>query len=44
LKAFNTFEAPQKVVPQNFDKPTTSGGRTKFELPARSYTAIQWGA
>ena len=22
----------------------TSGGRTKFEVPARSYTVIQWGA
>lgn len=44
LKAFNTFEAPQKVVPQAFDKPGTAGGRTKFEVPARSYTVIQWGA
>jgi len=42
LKASNTFDAPQKVVPQNFEKPTTSGSRTKFELPARSYTAIQF--
>ena len=44
LKAFNSFEAPQRVVPQAFDKPSTSGGRTKFEVPARSYTVIQWGA
>jgi alpha-N-arabinofuranosidase len=44
LKAFNTFEAPQRVAPQSADKPSTSGGRTKFELPARSYTAIQWSA
>jgi alpha-L-arabinofuranosidase len=44
LKAFNTFEAPQKVVPQAFAKPSTSGGRTKFEVPARSYTVIQWSA
>ena len=44
LKAFNTFEAPQRVVPQSADKPSTSGGRTKLELPARSYTAIQWSA
>jgi alpha-N-arabinofuranosidase len=44
LKASNTFDAPQKVVPQNFEKPTTTSGRTKLELPARSYAAIQWGA
>jgi alpha-N-arabinofuranosidase len=44
LKAFNTFESPQRVVPQAFDKPTTSGGRTKIEVPAQSYTVIQWGA
>jgi alpha-N-arabinofuranosidase len=44
LKAFNTFEAPQRVAPQAGDKPTISGGRTKLELPARSYTAIQWSA
>ena len=44
LKAFNTFDAPQRVAPVPFDKPVTSGGRTKFEVPARSYTVIQWGA
>src|SRR5947208_4188313 len=44
LKAFNTFDTPQKVAPQTFAKPITSGGRTKFEVPARSYTAIQWSA
>jgi alpha-N-arabinofuranosidase len=44
LKASNTFEAPQKLVSQTFEKPTTTGGRTKLELPARSYVAIQWGA
>ncbi|HKW35640.1 MAG TPA: alpha-N-arabinofuranosidase [Candidatus Acidoferrum sp.] len=44
LKASNTFEAPQKVVPQTFTKPATSNGRTKFEMPARSYAAIQWSA
>jgi len=43
LKAFNTFESPQRVVPQAFEKPATAGGRTKFDVPARSYTAIQWG-
>jgi alpha-N-arabinofuranosidase len=44
LKAFNTFEAPQKVVPQPFDKPATTTGRTKLEVPARSYTVIRWSA
>ena len=44
LKAFNSFEAPQRVVPQPADKPSTGGGRTKLELPARSYTAIQWAS
>ena len=42
LKASNTFETPQKVAPQAFPKPTTNNGRTKFEVPARSYTMIQW--
>jgi alpha-L-arabinofuranosidase len=44
LKAFNTFESPKKVAPQPADHPSTSGGRTKLELPARSYTVLQWGA
>ena len=44
LKAFNSFESPQHVAPQAFSKPSTTGGRTKFEVPARSYTVIQWSA
>lgn len=44
LKAFNTFDSPTRVVPQAFERPATTGGRTKFEVPARSYTVIQWGA
>jgi alpha-L-arabinofuranosidase len=44
LKAFNSFESPQSVTPQPADKPSTSGGRTRLELPARSYTAIQWSS
>jgi alpha-L-arabinofuranosidase len=44
LKAVNSFEAPQRVAPQTAEKPSNSGGRTKFEVPARSYTAIQWAA
>jgi alpha-L-arabinofuranosidase len=44
LKAVNSFEGPRKVVPQALEKPTTSGGRSKVEVPARSYSVIQWGA
>lgn len=44
LKAFNTFETPQRVVPQPADKPSVSAGRTKLELPARSYTVLQWSS
>ena len=42
LKASNTFTAPQKVVPQSFTTPEARGGRTRFEVPARSYSVIQW--
>jgi alpha-N-arabinofuranosidase len=42
LKASNSFAAPKRVVPQSFAAPVGSGGRTKFELPARSYTVMQW--
>jgi alpha-N-arabinofuranosidase len=41
LKAVNGFDA-ERVKPQAFDKPTTTNGRTRFEVPARSYTMIQW--
>jgi alpha-L-arabinofuranosidase len=44
LKATNGFDAPERVKPQPFDKPSTSNGRTKFEVPARSYTILQWQA
>jgi alpha-N-arabinofuranosidase len=44
LKAFNSFETPQKVAPRTLDKPSIAGGRAKFEVPARSYAVIQWGA
>jgi alpha-L-arabinofuranosidase len=43
LKAFNSFDAPQRVLPQTLDKPSITGGRAKFEVPARSYAVIQWG-
>ena len=42
LKAVNSFQTPQKVAPQTFAKPATTGSRTKFEVPARSYTVLQW--
>jgi len=44
LKASNSFDAPQRVVPRALDKASTTGGRAKFEVPARSYSVIQWGA
>ncbi|HSZ63393.1 MAG TPA: alpha-N-arabinofuranosidase [Terriglobales bacterium] len=44
LKASNSFEAPQRVVPQQADKPSTTATTTKLELPPRSYTTIQWTA
>ncbi len=42
LKASNSFAGPQRVAPQPFVKPTSNASRTRFEVPARSYTAIQW--
>jgi alpha-N-arabinofuranosidase len=42
LKAVNGFDAPERVKPQPFERPTTTNGRTRFEVPARSYTVIQW--
>ena len=42
LKAVNTFDAPKRVIPQSVDKPVTTRDSTKFEVPARSYTVIQW--
>jgi alpha-N-arabinofuranosidase len=42
LKAFNGFDAPQKVAPQDFPKPPTNKNVTRFEVPARSYTAVRW--
>src|SRR6187200_2914999 len=42
LKAFNTFEAPTRVVPQKLDAPAP-GVRMTFKLPPRSYTVAQLG-
>lgn len=42
LKAFNSFEAPPRVAPRPFEKPTTTGTRTRLELPPRSYSMLLW--
>jgi alpha-N-arabinofuranosidase len=42
LKASNSFAAPQRVAPQSFSAPAVSGNKSKFEVPPRSYTVIQW--
>ena len=44
LKACNGFDAPRRVHPTALPRPATRGGRTRLELPPRSYTVIQWGA
>lgn len=43
LKAVNSFDSPNKVVPQAASKPSSSSGRTILELPPRSYSMYQWG-
>jgi alpha-N-arabinofuranosidase len=43
LKAVNGFDAPERVKPHAADKPSTTGGRTKVEVPAKSYSVFQWG-
>ncbi len=44
LKAANSFDAPKRVAPQDLGKPVTAGGHSKFEVPPRSYTVVQWSA
>jgi alpha-N-arabinofuranosidase len=44
LKAVNSFEASQRVAPQEASKPSLAGGILKVELPARSYSVVQLGA
>jgi alpha-N-arabinofuranosidase len=39
LKAFNTFEQPQRVAPSPLDPPK-AGARMTFKLPARSYSVV----
>jgi alpha-L-arabinofuranosidase len=43
LKAVNGFDAPERVKPKAADKPSTSGGKTRIEVPAKSYSVFQWG-
>ena len=42
LKASNSFSVPRRVAPQAFTAPPANGGRSDFELPARSYAVLQW--
>lgn len=42
LKASNSFASPRRVAPQAFTAPSGSGGRSKLEIPARSYVSLQW--
>ncbi len=44
LKAVNSFDAPQRIAPRDFEKPSASGSRTTVEVPPRSYAVIQWSA
>lgn len=41
LKGVNCFDAP-RVKPQPSERPIMTNGRTRFEVPAQSYTVIQW--
>jgi alpha-N-arabinofuranosidase len=43
LKASNSFDSPKRVTPADLGKPVTLTGHTKFEVPPRSYTVLQWG-
>jgi alpha-L-arabinofuranosidase len=42
LKAVNGFDAPERVKPRAADKPSTTGGRTRVEVPSKSYTVLRW--
>ena len=42
LKASNSSETPERVKPRPLGKPSTAGMQTRFEVPPRSYSAIQW--
>jgi alpha-L-arabinofuranosidase len=42
LKAFNSFDAAKRVVPQPLEAPKASS-RMTFKLPPRSYTVVNLG-
>jgi len=42
VKASNSFTEPLHVSPQPFLQPATRASRTRFGVPARSYTVVQW--
>jgi alpha-N-arabinofuranosidase len=42
LKASNSFRSAGNVAPTEFAKPSIAGNRTRFEVPAQSYTVLQW--
>ena len=44
LKASNSFEKPKNVTPQAFEPGKTGAGKTVLQVPARSYTVVQWGS
>ena len=44
LKASNGFDAPERVHPRVIDKPSVNGQSTRLELPARSYTLLQFAS
>lgn len=44
LKTGNSFAAPKRVVPGEMEKPVSVGGRSRFQVPARSYAALGWEA
>lgn len=44
LKAGNSFAAPKRVVPGEMEKPVNERGRSKFQMPARSYAVLEWEA
>jgi alpha-N-arabinofuranosidase len=44
LKAANGFDAPTRVAPRALEKPVMKAGKMTIEVPARSYSVIQWGA
>ena len=42
LKAVNSFQTPNKVVPQTAEKPASRAGRMLIEVPPHSYSVFQW--